>query len=326
MEVKNPFLIPKSINRRLLQRYRPSSIETFTNNLKNVLTIAYKREKYTLRPLKNDIQPFIDYTNNLANQSSQKNTASAVLAFIKADSRSADTVIEQYQKFFDKTSKVIDEEKQYKQPTKEEEESYIPWEDVLKLYKKQEKIIQTYPDKNFSSYEDKYIFLRYLLLTLYTSIPPLRGEEYRNAIIIRVKHKDAYKIITDACKCNLVDLTHNNLVIPFYKTSDTHETRIIPIPTKTVKIITQWYKLTNGNKYLLPNLQTPSTNMSQSALTHFIQRIFHPHNISTGMLRKIYISYKLKTIYNKPVERKKLAKIMGHTLSVQEFIYNRFKE
>lgn len=319
-------IIPKSINRRLLQRYRPSSIETFTNNLKNVLQNAYNKDKYTLKPLKADIQPFIDYVQTLNTQSSQKNTASAVLAFLKADPRTPDDIIEKYQKYFDNLAKIIDEDKQYQEPTKEEEEAFIPWEDVLKVYKKHEKIVQTYPDQNFTSYEDKYIYLKYLLLTLYTTIPPLRGEEYRNAIIIRVKNKDAYPIITEACKCNLVDLEHNNLVIPFYKTSKTHETRIIPIPKKTSEVIQRWYRLTKGNKYLLPNLQTPSERMSQTALSHLLQRIFKPHNISTSMLRKIYISYKMKTIYNKPAERKKLAKTMGHTLALQEFIYNRFKE
>lgn len=317
--------IPKSINRKLLQKYRQSSIETFTNSLKTVLINVYNKDKYTLRPIKNDINAIKAYIKTISNESSKKNTISAILAFLKADMRTKEETLEEYQQYFNKLVKDIDEKKQYKEPTKEEEEAFIPWEDIVKVYKKQEKIVKEYDDQNFTSYEDKYIYLRYLILALYTNIPPLRGEEYRNAIIIRVKNKESYDIITEACKCNLVDLTHNILVIPFYKTSKTHETRIIEIPSKVVDIIRKWYKITNGNKYLLPNLQTPNTNMSQSALTHLIQRIFEPYNISTSMLRKIYISYKLKSIYNKPKERKKLAKIMGHTLSVQEFIYNRFK-
>jgi len=320
------FIIPKSINRRLLQRYRPSSIQTMTTNLKNALINIYSKDKYTLRPFKNDSDLFTKYIDNkLTVQSAQKNLTSAVLAFLKADARTPDNVIETYQKFFDKLAKRIDEDNKYKEPTEKEEESFIPWKDILKVYKKYSLIVKEYSDQQFSSYEDKYVFLKYLLLTLYTTIPPLRGEEYVNSIIIKVKSVGMYDIITQACKCNLVDLTHNNLVISFYKTSKTHDVRIIPIPEGTVKVIKRWYEITNGNKYLIPNLQTPSASMSQSALSHLLQRVFKPYDISTSMLRKIYISEKMKTIHNNPKERKELAKIMGHTLATQEFIYNRFK-
>lgn len=318
-------IIPKGINRKLLQKYRQSSIDTFTNNLRNVLNNAYKEDKYTLKPIKKDISPLKEYITTLSSESSKKNTISAVLAFLKADIRTPDEVLEKYQKYFDKLAKKIDDNKQYKELTEKEEESFISWEEVLKFHKKYEKQVKENDDQQFKNYEDKYIYLRYLLLSLYTLIPPLRGEEYRNAIIIRVKDKKNYDIITKACNCNLIDLANNNVVVSFYKTSKTHETRIIPIPKKLAEIIVKWYKITDGNKYLLPNLQTPNENMSQSALTHLMQRMFDPYNISTSMLRKIYITHRLKSIANNQVERKKLAKVMGHTLTVQEFIYKKYK-
>lgn len=325
-------IIPRNINRRLLSTYRESSIDTFTTNLKHILENIYNIHtlKYTLKPLKNDPNKFMNYINNNTSpqqlpDSTKKNLTAAALAFLKADLRTPENVLTIYQKFFDTIAKSVDDAKLYKAPSISEEEAFIPWKDIIAKFKKYENIVKKFPDQNFAAYEDKYIYLKYLLLALYTTIPPLRGEEYRNAIIIRVKNPKNYDIITSACNCNLADIENNNFVVPFYKTSKTHDTRIIPIPNTTSEIITKWYKITNGNKYLLPNLQTPSTNMSQSALTHLIQRIFSPHKISTSMLRKIYISNKLKTIYNKPQERKKLAKLMGHTLQLQEFIYNKFK-
>jgi len=318
--------IPKQINRRLLQKYRPSSIETFTNNLRNALNLVYGIEEYTLQPFKLDFDSFAKYINGIKLNSARKNAMSAVLAFLKADVRMSDEIIEKYQNLFDTVAKEIDKENEYKEPSEKELEKFISWELILEnYYKPYAALIKDYPDQDFPSYEDKYVYLKYLILTLYTTIPPLRGEEYLNSVIIKVKNPDMYDTIIEACKCNLVDLEHNKLIIHFYKTSKTHEKRIIDIPKKTVDIITRWYRITDGNKYLLPNLQTPTYAMSPSALSHMLQRIFKPFDISTSMLRKIYISHILKSIYNKPKERKKLANIMGHTLSTQEFIYNRFK-
>lgn len=315
--------IPKGINRNLLKKYRASSINTLTLNFKKLLIELYNVEKYSLQPF-NDFIKFKEYIEKQEKQSIQKNYMAAALSFLKADIKTPEPIIKKYQDYFNQMVKIIDEAKLYKEPTKKEEESFVSWEEIIKIYNKHKKDIEEYPNQIFPSYEDKYKYLHYLLLTLYTTIPPLRGEEYRNAIILKVKDITNYDIITESCSCNLIDIKNNNLVIKHYKTSKTHGTRIIPIPKETIEIIKKWYEITNQNKYLLPNLQTPNQKMSQSSLSHLLQRIFKPHNISTSMLRKIYISEKLKTIRNKPKERKELAKIMGHTLPLQEFIYNKF--
>lgn len=318
------FKIPKSINRTLLKKYRPSSIVTLTQNYKKILQDLFNTNIYTTEPFLTNFIKFKKYVEHQEKESIQKNYLSSVLTFLKADPKTPEPIIKKYQNYFNKMVKIIDNNKLYKEPTEREEESFITWNEILEIYNKNKKEIEEYPEQQFPSYEDKYKYLHYLLLTLYTTIPPLRGEEYRNSIIIKVTDTSNYDTITEACKCNLIDIKNSNLVIKHYKTSKTHGSKIIPIPKETLKIIKKWHQITNKNKYLLPNLQTPNKQMSQSSLSHLLQRIFKPHNISTSMLRKIYISEKLKTIRNKPKERKELAKTMGHTLPLQEFIYNKF--
>ena len=65
--------------------------------------------------------------------------------------------------------------------------------------------------------------------------------------------------------------------------------------------------------------------MDSSMFTSFIHSIFDK-NISTDMLRKIYISHRVKEGITME-ERKRIADIMGHSVLTQEFMYNKdFKE
>lgn len=307
--------IPLKLNNSLLVKYKPSSIKTFTINIKRILKEVYNIDKYTVAPLLN-IKKVTDYiTNDVQKISVQLNLAAALVSFLSHEENIPKEALDYYQNLFDKISEKAAYERKYPIPTEEELENWLPWSQIVKLANDYKKKVTQEP----------YDYLKYLVLSLYTQIPPLRGQDYLNSIIMKVENPTDYHRLLQITQKNIFDLTNKQLIISHYKTEKTHGRRTIDIPKQLIPIVENWFRIT-GSQNLIPNLQNKSEPMTQQAFTDLLFRIFKPKNISTSMLRKIYISHRLKYISNNPIERKKLARIMGHTLETQEFIYNRFKK
>lgn len=315
--------IPRGINRKLLKTYKPVSIVTLTNSLRKVLLDVYNIDKYTLKPFV-DKKSFEKYISSVEKGSIRKNYVMGVLAFLRVDPNVSPDTVDFYDKLATNVIREVDVDRMYKGPSEKDKAAYISWESVLSVCDRYKKEVLSNLDQSFRGYDDKYLYMKYMLLKLYTCIPPLRGEEYRNAIILSVMEPSNYGIIAEACRCNLFDIRNSKFVVSYYKTSKTYDMRIIDIPLEVLSVVKKWYKITDGNRYLLPNLQTPSERMSQSAMSNMLMRIFEPNDVSTSMLRKIYISWRLRDIYDNSEERKRLAYIMGHSLEMQEFVYSRF--
>lgn len=306
--------LPLTLYDSLLVKYKPSSIKTFAINIKRILNDVYNLDEYQMKPLLN-VKRVSDYIlNDVPKLTSQLNLAAAVLTILKFEKNIPERVIDYYQKLFDNVSKQLAQEQKYPTPTEDEKNNLIKWSEVLKIAK----------SYKGTSPADEYKYIKYLVLSLYTLIPPLRGQDYLNAIIMKVDNPKDYPRLLSITNKNIFDLKNKKFVIGHYKTEKTHGTRIIDIPPKLIPIVEDWFKQTE-TQILIPNLKEKDKPMTQQAFTDLLFRIFQPKNISTSMLRKIYISYKLKSIKNNPEKRKKLAYIMGHTLETQEFIYNRFK-
>jgi len=100
-------------------------------------------------------------------------------------------------------------------------------------------------------------------------------------------------------------------------------TKVLVMPPVIEKICTVWSNINEGPNFIV---NTKNGNMlTQQAFTGLLNRIFAPHKVSSSMLRKIYISSFLNS--NPSVkQRKELAKIMGHQIGLQEFVYSRFRD
>jgi hypothetical protein len=314
--------IPSQLAKELLKKYKASSIKAFTINIKRLLKELYNRKIYEPKYLYNTIKVKKYILNDLPKLSVQKNMTASILAFLKADRDTPQEVLNQYQTLFKSLVKQADQSFKYKPASLTEEENWIPFSNVKTLQKKYQELTSDYDFSKPFTYHQKQMYQRYLTLSLYTQIPPLRGEEYTNAIIVSVSSPKLYDCLTKATQKNIMDIKHNKFVSAFYKTDSKYGTRIIDVPQSLIKIVRTWFQIT-GNQNLLLNLQT-NQPFTQQGFTAFLNRIFEPNRISTSMLRKIYISDKLKTLRD-PAKRKKLAHIMGHSLETQEFIYTRFK-
>lgn len=316
-----PSFLPLTVYDNMLNRYKPSSIKAFTTNIKRLLHEIFNIDKFTLVPF-NDYFKVEKYIMDLEKPSVQQNMIATINAFLVMNGSSS-ALISMYEDLFEKINKVARDAQKYAAPTEHEENNLIDWNLVIELYDiHREKIekIRKYGLRELRKYQ------KYMILALYTMIPPLRGQEYLDAIILKVVDVPVnYKRIYELTHKNLFDIKNNKFIVRYHKTFDTHGVKVIDFNQQLSNIVEKWVELT-GSQILIPNLDNNkefNEPMTQTALTELMFRIFAPNKISTSMLRKIYISEIIK--YMSPNERKKLAKIMGHTLESQEFIYNKFK-
>ena len=315
---------PLPVYTNLLTKYKESSIKTFMTNIKRILVEGYNETRYT-------IEPFLDfgttkaYIESMDKLSMQKSMTAAILAILKAENRIPKVLINDYTALFKKLAKKADEYSKYKGKTLEEEANWISWKKVKNKFDYYKLLVENtnYSNGIETPIEDKYLFMKYLILMLYTRIPPLRGEEYLNAYILSVKDKKSYDKILELTDKNIMDINNKMFIAGRYKTCQKYGVRKIKVPNEVIETIKEWMKL-SGSLYLLPSLKDnpPKEPMKQVAFTDTLVRIFKPHRISTSMLRKIYITYRLKRLKD-PKKRKELAYIMGHSLEMQEFIYKK---
>ena len=151
----------------------------------------------------------------------------------------------------------------------------------------------------------------YILLCLYTYLPPLRGSEYLNC-----KYSLGPHTVDNIAQFsnNLLDIANHCFWMQHYKTVKEHGIRRIEIPDMLYNILMEYYNRYHF-EYLLGKLISPALLASR------FNNIFGC-KISVNMLRKIYVSEKVNEMTVK--ERKVLAFIMAHNLETQEMIYHRF--
>jgi hypothetical protein len=82
-------------------------------------------------------------------------------------------------------------------------------------------------------------------------------------------------------------------------------------------------ELSVKNCWLLPKFN--GQQMNKDDLRKIFLGIFYPHNISTQMLRKMFVSHAVSQNVSVDV-RKTMARTMGHSIATQELTYTRLKQ
>jgi len=161
----------------------------------------------------------------------------------------------------------------------------------------------------------------YVLLSFFYYLPPLRTQDYVNTILLEKIKEDKLKTTTK----NFISLHHKVMVINGYKTAKIYGRREIELPDKLVKILRN-FKEKSKSLWLVPRLQgTMQEPMTSESCTHFINRIFGK-KISTTELRRAYVSQKVINQDMKGSERKKVARIMAHSVSTQNQTYSKYSK
>ena len=310
MDLKN------KIKKSLDEKYRESTVERIQSGIKNIFVNVFQTETFDKKLLYKFriIKKYLE-TKEVA---SRKTLVANILSILKSE-KSNKRIIERYERYFKKIVLDYEDESKYKEKTQKEKDNFVEWsyiEDLKNKYKGYvEKLKYPY------SFKDMILFEKYLILELYTGIPPLRGEDYFNTKLEYDKEN------------NYINLKTRILYLKKYKTSDKYGKRRIKIPLHINKLLKKWFYIQKGynknlyNYWLLPKISSElKENINSKGFSKMMSEIFKPKKISSVLLRKMYISKELSDPDITPFERKRIAKIMGHSLEMQEFIYSKYRK
>lgn len=169
--------------------------------------------------------------------------------------------------------------------------------------------------KDFNRLQRSKNDLYYVVLSLYTYLPPLRSEDFINTYLYYNCEKEDIKDKNYLC------LTCKKLILTKYKTSKAYGVREIDIPNDLRDILHK-YKMKTNSIYVI---SSPNNKKFHESSFHRLLLEATNKKISSSAIRKIYVSESIdKNMSVK--DRKKAAQIMGHSISTQSIMYSKFSK
>ena len=171
--------------------------------------------------------------------------------------------------------------------------------------------------KKFINNDDMFIVRDFLVLWLYTVIPPRRSLDFVHMKILNI----------DSNEDNFYRIKKKEFVFNTYKTAKTYGQDIVIIQNDVDefnRFYKQWVKI-NPTEYLL--FDNHFNNLTSSKLTKILNRVFGA-NVSVNMLRHIYVTAQYNDTSEKSVKEvmsgmTELANDMGHSVAMQKKYYKK---
>ena len=182
--------------------------------------------------------------------------------------------------------------------TQKQTDNWKDWEEITQKYNLFSQMVEPLFFKKELTKKEFYNMNLYVLLSCLILIPPLRSLNFTEFKINNV----------DKTKDNYMDQTKNLFVFNVYKGWNKKGVGVIPITKKLRDIIMNWKKY-NTNDYML--LDTNKNKLTQTKLNNLLNNFFD-WNISTSMLRHIYLTNKFNDVNLKEI--KEVANNMQHSI------------
>ena len=310
----------------LFKKQKPNAsditLKTYIANLQNLHKIINNKKDIDSLEFLEDIDKVLDALKEKSMQTIKNYLVPVVISLSSEDKYK--TLIEKYNmKIKELQDKILDiydkNEKSEKQ-----EANWINHEEVLKLLRKLKKETKELFEKPMDKLnnKEKDLIQQYLIIYLYSgkSLPVLRNDyaemkvvdedekmsDNKNYLVIKKKGNPYFKLNA-------------------FKTSKYKGEQEIPIKDiELKKLINKWLKI-QGTDYLLINTKD-YTPMTANGITKYLNKIFQKHykkNVSSSLLRSIYITKQYENPKLTISEKKKLAEEMLHSKNVSESVYNK---
>jgi len=187
--------------------------------------------------------------------------------------------------------------------TPKEEENWLSKEELDEIYQREKQIYNHLAKKKNHNMDDLQQMQNYIILSIYTLIPPRRSLDYTEMKIKNITPDDNY-------------IEKNDFVFNRYKTSKFYNQQREKISKELIIILKKWLKF-NPTDYLL--FDSNKNKLTPSKLTRRLNRIFGK-NISTSSLRKFYISHKYQNYIKENKELAEDFSKMGSSI-IQKDVY-----
>lgn len=273
-----------------------NSIKLYITLLKNLNDKREIRNFKFLEKPKKILDKIKDYK-----PTTQRNILISIVSILK--SLNNDLYKEYYDTMIEMNKKIEDESKENKK-SDAQKENWISLDDVKKKYEELKSKIKL--SKNIS--EEQYDnILDTVILGLYVLLPPRRNKDY---LLMKVSKDGKNMNNTD----NWLDMKKKQFIFNNYKTKKAFGQQIIDIPNELVDLLKKYLKYKkDADGYLLVKFSGERLK-SDNSITRRLNKIFGK-NISSSMLRHIYLSDKYKDVKE---EMKADSQMMAHSMKTQE--------
>ena len=280
---------------------KPKSMETYLYSFSKVIKLAFNDKRPDGKVLHESIEKVMQSITSsdwpLTSQKTALNGYRACLAILGFD-------MTEWNKEFHTLAKVVDESRELAKANTVETENYITMKELEDI---RDSIEKSRPPE-FSKCD-----IQYVLLCLYTMMPPLRSQDHCNSYLYYNSDE------VDEKGTNYLCLTKKVLQLNDHKTVASHGPRTVVIPNQLIKVLKE-FKKKSESKWVICTVK--KEQFTHCNFTHF----FHSatgKKISSSMIRKIYLSEKNDGEFQAEA-RKETAKIMGHTLATAMTKYTKF--
>jgi len=295
--------------------YKDSSIKTLDYNIKRIfkqLDVDYN----TLR-FKTDAEKIINIIKTYPEKQQKSYIYAVKLIYDNLDKKfKTDAVTKLYNDYYTEISEEYTNLLTMQEATSQQlikQISPIEFNEVYEHYK-------TIYDVNTITDDENYIdSLKYLIISLYKYIPPLRPQVYLNSTF--EEFEETYPDL------NVIDLDSKTILIKSAKTLKRGKTQVLQIPMPLISLISAIHDKYN-TVYLITQLSNVNEPMSNDNFSHIFSRMFFDvigREISPNNIRNSFVSTLIdeKGLTNTD-ERRKIAKIMGHSTLTQNNIYSKY--
>lgn len=286
-----------------MKNSRPNLSESSLKSYKSILSSLYRQMKpntdFDAHFFLNHPQDVLHHLRDVES-SKRKTKLSALIVAVSSLNPEAKAWGE-YKSVMMSDANKTDSFNKLQRRTPKQEENWIDWDDVLKFWEDMRKSTMPLWSKPRLTKDEIRQCQNFVILSVYTLIPPRRIADY-----INMKIRNA-----DREKDNYIDKKY--LVFNDFKTSKFYQTQKVEIPNSLRTILTKWMKVNLEGDYLI--VDTNGRPMSQPQLSIRLNKIFGPTEkiISVNMLRHSYLTSQYKDIPSL-ARLEKTAEEMGHSV------------
>ena len=198
-----------------------------------------------------------------------------------------DKALKEFRKQMAIDGQTVDNKEVSQELTDRQKKNFISQDEVLRIYNELKSQATPLFKLNRLNKHQFNLLQSYVLLSLYTHIPPRRSTDY-TAFKIRNFDTTPQSVDNYMFNFNRSKKKPSSFVFNTYKNANRMGRQIIEIPKSLEKIINEWSKFNKSDYLLVNNLGNP---VAPSKITLWLNQIFGK-SISSSMLRHIFLSDK----------------------------------
>lgn len=298
-----------------------ASIKTYLGSIKKICRELFNSNTCSLMYFK-DHQSVIEYLNEIKSVSTRKNTCTAIIVLLKANN--LDFIVNVLPVYSNFQKELAEKQNDFyldNEKTKKEKDNWVTQKEIYEKINELEKRIERKQTPRM--YIDA--FQQYLVLNLYTQLPPIRND-FALVKITHEKNIDLEALDKATNYINFKTKTDAEFIMCNYKTAKSYGVKVIPLPDTLTDILYRFQAakqkvFSREFDYLLINT-TNLEPMKKNSLTKYINKIFAPKKVGTTLIRKCYLSEKYPVTFSTR-EKEKDAYIMGHSTGMASSVYSK---